>query len=190
LLNLDRKEHREKGKYIFFEDEGQGAGKETKFSDFHVFLMGLALDFIHMGFVQKEVLFVLFHTKNTLKQVFGEINGNKNRIAPFWNNDQTIGEIDGIPKDLNSNADFTVYLTIRRFEYYDWVISNKTVNKDDIKFVNPTIFWGVKELSKELQQSGNLMPSFAIFELANLALVAPKITQEIEPQKRGRYASR
>jgi hypothetical protein len=32
--------------------------------------------------------------------------------------------------------------------------------------------------------------SFAIFELANLALVAPKITQEIEPQKRGRYASR
>jgi hypothetical protein len=42
-----------------------------------------------------------------------------------------------------------------------------TIYKDDIKFVNPTIFWGVKELSKELQQSGNLMPSFAIFELAD-----------------------
>ncbi len=48
--------------------------------------MGLALDFIHMGFVQKEMLFVLFHTKNTLKQVFSEINNNENRIATFWEN--------------------------------------------------------------------------------------------------------
>lgn len=69
---------------------------------------------------------------------------------------------------MDGNADFTIYLTFRCFEYYDWAV----FNKDNIQFVSPLFFLGTKELSKELQQAGNLMPSFASFELADLAIFA------------------
>ena len=89
MLNMDRIpamtpwEDLPEDQWIYYDHAGEGIGSEDRFSVVHVFLMGVALDLLNIGFKQSEVIFFLKHTRPVLENAFVQIHRKKDWLSPI-----------------------------------------------------------------------------------------------------------
>ncbi|MEK6746147.1 MAG: hypothetical protein AABY33_03865 [Pseudomonadota bacterium] len=174
LLNIDRASGAEKNNWVFFESAGEGTGTQESYSDFHVFMMGIALYMLNIGFKQSEIIFFLQHTQQDIKKRYNQIRSSGD-VAPIW----------GANRSEIENA-VSHFMLINRVEMQETV---PALSGDNPIIMCPVFVKGLEGLKKELHTYPNLYTAFTAIELADIALTLPALLSAIPAAGRGRPAA-
>lgn len=202
MLNMDRIpglmpwEDLPDDRWIFYDQPQRGLGSEEHFSTLHVFLMGLALDLLNIGFKQSEVIYFLKHTRPTIGAAFDQIHRKKGWIAPVSDGSRQHPPHKHYPhaeplwlgEGKAPLADFTVWMLVRRFETKEVFsgIKGKLKGQKLPLFMDPKFVFGLEAVKEEIFTRLNDYRHLVQIELADLALTIPRYLAAAPQIGRGR----
>jgi hypothetical protein len=174
LLNIDRMSGDEKRNWLFYNCGGGGTGSQESYSDFHVFMMGLALHMLNIGFKQSEIIFFLQNTQNDIQKRYHNIRSSGGP-APIFGSNREVSDKDSLE-----------FMLINRIEMNE-ILEHNSANKPLI--FQPTFVNGLSKLQEELFNRPHEYTAFITIELSDLTLALPGLLNDISPAKRGRPSS-
>lgn len=124
LLDIDRQLFadpvrlgRNRPRLAFNDELAGGQGIDVPFSEFHVFMLGLALEMWNAGFKQTELVFLLQRIRPDLERKFKEMGKESGHVgAMFTTSSRTPRVSDEAGPDLRADASSRLYMIVDRIE--------------------------------------------------------------------------
>lgn len=205
LLNLDRVPGMVSwtdfpdDRWAFYDEEAEGTGSEERFSALHGFLLAVALDMVHLGLKQPDVVFILKSIRPWLEDVLLEIHDTPGVYAP-------VSDTARRPRSFEANSslqpirlkgkkialeDASVWMILRRHGIEE--LDPRRVKPGNEKtapiYESPDIAFGLEALKRELFTHLADSRQVMLVELADAAITIPRLL-EAEPEVgRGRPKS-
>lgn len=162
--------------WAFYEEPGQGVGREELFSTFHVFMMSLAIELLNIGIKQSEAIFFLKHMKPTLLKQFRGIQKTID-TAP----------VSGSNRSPQSIQRF-VWMVVRRLESQEAHpgFMKKIGEKRVPLFMEPEFFEGFDAVAERFAKQLSVHRHAILIEIADPALALPGYLSQAPVVRRGR----
>jgi hypothetical protein len=173
LLNIDRANGNEKSNWAFFDYESEGTGAQEKYSDYNVFLMGIGLHLLNIGFKQSEIIFFLQNAQHLIEPNYKTILKEYDEAPVFGSGRQ------------RTEKDNTCFMMINRIEMIEAIEALSNHGSKPV-ILAPHFAFGTNEVKRSLEKWSKDYVAFITIELADLALRLPKIIENTEPAGRGR----
>ncbi|MFN3890733.1 MAG: hypothetical protein ACK4MV_10080 [Beijerinckiaceae bacterium] len=189
LLDIDRqlfsdpeKLGRNRPRLAFNDALAGGNGIDVPFSEFHVFMMGLALEMWNAGFKQTELVLLLQRIRRELERKFKEIceeNGHVGAQFPTHSSRPLVKDETG--PNLKEDASARHYMIIDRIELPE-VLPRDRASRS---YFEPVFVRGAKEFAKELGNRQHGQRSAFFIELAALVAEIRTILPHSVARRRG-----
>ena len=186
LLEIDRADREEGGKFAFIEDAPQGQGVDVVFTAFDAFCLALALDLLDAGFKQSEVVFLMRHIRQDLREEYDWIMLNpprarQRRLAKHAP-DRPFYEEGG-----RRWADYRVFAVIQKVEMKEVFPSLAEPQYSGKPIIlEPVFFRGIEALQTELNRKAGSFRKAMVLEIANAAALVASFLKVAPLTKRGR----
>jgi hypothetical protein len=188
LIELDQSTD-EKGmpkQLVFVETKIHGQGKDQPYTLFNTFCLALGLDLLDAGFKQSEIVFVLRHLRP------GIVGGFKAVLEspPVLRSRLPAEQRPKSPKYMEGNieyADTRVFFHFERVEVKEAYVGfrGKDIPKHPL-IINPKVFMGLAELTKELDRMNMDYRKALILEISETIIRLKQFLKEAPLTARGR----
>lgn len=186
LLEIDWADREEGEKFAFVEDAPQGQGVDAVFTAFDAFCLALALDLLDAGFKQSEVVFLMQHIRQDLREEYDWITLNppraRQRVAAKHATDKPSYEEGG-----RVWADYRVFAVIQKVEMTEVfpVLAEPQYTGKPI-ILEPVFCRGIEALQTELNRKADSFRKAMVLEIANAAALVTSLLKDAPLTKRGR----
>jgi len=184
LLEIDREPNNGFPGPAFCESGSIGTGKDLEFTVFDAFCLCIGLDLINVGFKQREVVFLLSHTRPELKKEFDFINSGPGLHRARLGADD-YPELPKIVREKFVYADPTVIVLFERIETTE-VISPPQKEDNNPVYFAPKFFHGIEAFKDGVKEIGLWFRVAAILELASSVTAMRDLLPKAPELKRGR----
>ncbi len=186
LLEIDRADREEGGKFAFIEDAPQGQGVDVVFTAFDAFCLALALDLLDAGFKQSEVVFLMRHIRQDLREEYDWIMLNpppaRQRVAAKHATDRPSYEEGG-----RRWVDYRVFAVIQKVEMKEvFPVLNEPRYSGKPIILEPVFCHGIEALQAELNRKADSFRKAMVVEIANAAALVTSLLKDAPLTKRGR----
>ena len=185
LLELDRADGSETGRFAFVDEEPEGKGTDSGYSAFNALCLGLALDMLDVGFKQSEVVFFLQHTRDEIERFFKHILTSppalRQKIGAEDRPDCPTYEENGI-----AYADPRIFLLTTKVEMTEVFPGPRGKPRRGPLIWRPVFCRGIEALRAELHRMNYDNRKTFVMELANLAVLVTSNLAEAPLIRRGR----
>ena len=186
LLEIDWVDREEGKKFAFIEDVPQGQGVDAVFTAFDAFCLALALDLLDAGFKQSEVVFLMQHIRQDLREEYDWIMLNpplaRQSVAAKPATDRPSYEESG-----RLRADYRVFAVIQKVEMTEVfpVLAEPQYSGKPI-ILEPVFCHGIEALQTELNRMAVSFRKAMVLEIANAAALVTSLLKDAPLTKRGR----
>lgn len=169
----------------FSEGAEVGQGQDSTYSAFDAFCLGIALYLAGAGFKQAEVIQVVRHSRNALKEVYSQILSH-----PYTNRMVASADFDKkLPIYLHKGkeqADSTVFMILNRVEPLQPMPISKGKKQPEAILAPAEFVRGLSGLAPYLYGRQFSQPTHQLVELSELAHRVTMVLAEVPPTRRGR----
>jgi len=192
LLDLDREtelyedSETPHARYAFCESPPEGQGIDAQYTGFDVLCLAIGLDLLDSGFKQSEILFLLRHTRSSLKRRYRRILLHPpvpyhQLISSDRPNCPTYEE-DGLLW-----ADCRVYMTLSKVEMKEvFPMGRSGKGKKSPVIFSPKFYFGREALCKKLDELDSQRRKLLVIEIAEMIVVLTDHLEKAPLIKRGR----
>lgn len=170
--------------HAFSETAPGGQGVDRLFSLLDILSLGVAFQLLDTGLNQKEVVFLLQHTRGFLKGHFSRLS-----IYPVCGSEKLAEKTKTpqLPETLDGkHADTKAFMVITKIELIE--IYSSTYKGDGPIILSPKMCWGTKELAAFIDKEAYRYPNHIVIEIAQLCAWLQNEIHNAPITKRGRKA--
>lgn len=188
LLELDRStdvyagSEAPQARFAFVDEEPEGKGTDTAYSQFNVFCLALALDLLDAGFKQSEIIFLLRHVRNRLEREFKQaVKRPPDPRQPEAAEDR--------PECASYEDGGRRWADCRRFMVFSKIEATEVFGGKATKtpfIIAPVWCRGIEALTKELHRMNTGYRKAIVLELAHSAAAVTRLLDEAPVVRRGR----
>ena len=186
LLEIDRADREEGAGFAFIKEAPQGQGVDVVFTAFDAFCLALALDLLDAGFKQSEVVFLMRHIRDPLREEYDWIMSGsplfyQRRFARHAPNRPAYDE--GGPR----YADYRVFALIQKVEMKEvFPVLAEPRYSGIPTILEPVFCRGIEALQAELNRKAGSFRKAMVLEIANAAAQVTDLLKDAPITKRGR----